>query len=318
MQHQWTNPIGVVCVCALGLTVACSSGSRAGAGATTAGDGGGDEPGGASPEPPEGDAGSPIDAASAALIPGLRVAHLSPDLLPIDVCVAPHGTTRFAGPLIAQLGGGDAGPSGIAYAQVSAYVSVEPAQYDVVVVPAGLTSCFPAPAIADLPPWTATGPATLVVAGEASPTGGDRELTFAVVPDDSQLAGGAASLRAINAMPALDSMNLDLGAFGAKWTTLLANVAFGAASTQSGPNNAAVDPNGYLPIPPLSGATLSAASAYASADLVVATSVSVPVGSIATAIAIGRANDSSHPLALLLCMDSEPSANVLSDCRVAQ
>lgn len=318
MRRDSTRLLGVARLCCSGVLVACSSGAAGGAGAATAGDGGGDETVGASLGLQDGDVGSATDATSAAAGPGLRVAQLSPDLLPIDVCLAPHGTTRFTGPLIGQIAGGDAGASGLTYAQVSAYIPVEPGQYDVLVVPAGLTSCFPVPVVAELPPWAATGPATLVIAGEASPMGGDKGLEFAVVADDGQLAGGAASLRAINAMPALGSMNLDLGAFGTKWTTLLANVTFGEASTQSGPNNEAVDSNGYLPIPPLSGATLSAASSYASADLAVATSVSVPVGSIATVIAIGRAGDPAHPPALLLCTDNEPSAGLLSDCSVAQ
>jgi hypothetical protein len=76
----------------------------------------------------------------------LRVAQLSPDLPPIDVCIAAHGTTTFQGPLLAALsssifGTDAAATTGLAYAQVSAYLSVAPGPYDLRIVAAGATDC---------------------------------------------------------------------------------------------------------------------------------------------------------------------------------
>jgi hypothetical protein len=85
----------------------------------------------------------------------LRFAQLSPDLPPVDICIAPHGTALFQGPLLAGLGGNDAGggdaaPPGLDYAQVSAYFSVAAGSYDVRIVAAGATDC--SVALAPVPP----------------------------------------------------------------------------------------------------------------------------------------------------------------------
>jgi hypothetical protein len=102
--------------------------------------------------PPSADAGdgSTVDAAPPPPQTYLRVAQLAPDLPAMDVCVAPHGTTTFQGPLVGQLGqqlaadaGADADASGLTYAQVSAYLPLAPGQYDVRLVAAGASSCTP-------------------------------------------------------------------------------------------------------------------------------------------------------------------------------
>jgi hypothetical protein len=85
----------------------------------------------------------------------LRIAHLSPDLPAIDVCVAPHGTTAFQGPLIRQLAlaqgaDPDAGMPGFSYAQVTAYLSLNAGSYDVRVVSGGAASCDLIPHIRSL------------------------------------------------------------------------------------------------------------------------------------------------------------------------
>jgi hypothetical protein len=111
-----------------------------------------------------------VDEASQDAAPGappgfLRIAHLSPDAPPLDVCVAPHATAAFQGPLFAGLATGvngaapsddaqapDAGVTGVAYARVSAYVSLPAGQYDVRLVAAVAGSCdVPWPAGASPP-----------------------------------------------------------------------------------------------------------------------------------------------------------------------
>jgi hypothetical protein len=282
----------------------------------------------------------------------------------LDVCVAPHGTSNWQGPLIGQLSGIDAGAPGLAYAQVSAYLSIAPGQNDVLVVPAGSTSCglliadggqaaanddasteglsdaradavsdggdaglasdtlgFPIlSVVSHLPALSANAPATLIIAGEVRPKGGDGGLTFAVISDDIQLAGGAASLRTINALSHGGALDFGLGSLATKWNPLFMDVPFGAFGTQAGPSNGAVDANGYLPIPSFSGETMSARfSSDAGGETAVAKAVTVPVGSIATVVAIGTSeSDTAHPPSLLLCVDNQPSGGLLSDCSLAQ
>ena len=269
----------------------------------------------------------------------LRIAHLSPDLPPIDVCLAPHGTTSFLGPLIGPLSGLDAGAPGVTYAQVSAYLSLDPGRYDLRLVPSGATSCdssteddagqdagpidlgdagaFPdLPEATNLPELAPHASVTLLLVGLVSPRGSDARFAVSVVSDDVALSGGAAALRAINALPRSGPLDLGLGASGARFTPVVTGVAFGAASSQAGPSNGAVDTNGYAPIPSLSGQTLSArASSGPASDVAVAKAVDIPFGAIATVFAVGGvASDAAHPPSLLVCIDNQLSGVTLSDC----
>src|SRR5262249_12729490 len=61
----------------------------------------------------------------------VRVAHLSTDKGPFDVCVAPKGTGNFMGPLLKPLG---VPMEGLAYSQVSQYFSLSSGAYDLRVV----------------------------------------------------------------------------------------------------------------------------------------------------------------------------------------
>ncbi len=257
----------------------------------------------------------------------LRVAQLSPDLPPIDVCLSVHGSNSFAGPLLASISadaGVDSGTGGVAFTQISAYVPLASGQYDARIVPAGTGHCDAASSLADrtnLPTLADDTSATLLVAGvltgDASPVGNDTGLTVVVLRDDSVLAGGAAELRAINAVPSAPSLDFGLGSFEARWLPLLTNVAFAAASMQAAPDEGAVDSNGYLPIGLLSGQPVSARlSVGATSDIAVAPDVVIPMGAIATVIAVGgRTGDTASSPALLLCVDNQPTGG-LADCSI--
>jgi hypothetical protein len=255
----------------------------------------------------------------------LRIAHLSPDLPAIDICVAPHGTSTFAGPLLARASadaGVDAGVPGLVFTQISAYLSLTAGATDVRIVPAGAADCEPSSSLGDatsLPPLAYNTSSTLLVAGDAMPAGDDPGLTLVVVPDDAVLAGGAAELRAINAVPSAPSLDFGYGSFATEWLPLLTDVAFATSSTQSGPGENPVNSNGYIPIEPLLAQVISArASTGATSDTAVAGDVAVPVGSIATVIAVGgKTSDSLHPPAILLCIDNQPSGGLLADCSIA-
>ena len=280
--------------------------------------------------PPTVDAADPVADAGPDVPPALlRIAHLSPDLPAIDVCVAPHGTGTFAGPLFAGLladggiaSGSDSGTPGMAFAQVSAYLSLAAGPTDVRLVHAGTTDCGASSSLADATNLAALADNTsntLLVAGDATPAGDDPGLTLVVVPDDAVLAGGAAELRAINAVPSAASLDFGFGSFATQWLPLLPGVAFASASAEAGPGEDAVDSNGYLPIQPLLGQVLSArASSGATSDTAVAGDVDIPLGSIATVIAVGgKTGDALQPPALLICVDNQPSGGLLADCSIA-
>src|SRR4051794_33848387 len=67
----------------------------------------------------------------------IRVAHLSPDAPAVDICVAQHGTTAFSGPFLAAAGM----KTGLTYGQVTNYMEIAPAQYDVRIVAPGAKNC---------------------------------------------------------------------------------------------------------------------------------------------------------------------------------
>jgi len=130
----------------LGAVLACGSQGR---GNATPASGGTVSDAPSASSSPSAEAGAPEDGSaddsSAPSQAFLRIAQLSPDLPPVDVCVALHGTARFQGPLIAQLSGQDAGEDGgapgLVYAQVSAYVPLDVGTYDVRLVAAGARDC---------------------------------------------------------------------------------------------------------------------------------------------------------------------------------
>lgn len=324
----------------------------------------------------------------------LRIANASPDSPPFDVCVAPHGTTAFQGPLLGQLaatlglaapasgdaGGEDAGAVALAFAQVSAYVPLSPGQYDALLVPAGAASCgsvttnarpFDDDASTDaaaaldgsspsedagtadastadaspdaaqdggsgvvdasssdasssqagvttLPVLANNAHATLLVAGDAFPAGADAPLALTVLPDDAVLAGGAVSLRAINAVPSARSLDFDLAA-DAGQVTLLSAVPFASAAGQVSQGTGVLDANDYLSLAPVLDEAIVARSPSPDAGSIsaVGDDVEIDLGSIATVIAVGgKTGDASHPPALLLCIDNQPSGGLLSACNV--
>jgi Domain of unknown function (DUF4397) len=325
---RWT----LACAPAL-LAAACSSRSGSGTPATDTADTGSDTV--ASTPGIDGGSDAPSEVAVQGPQAFLRIADTSPDAPPLDVCVAPHGTATFQGPLVGQLAGGgvesaagdagtdtDAATPGVTYPQVSAYVALTPGGYDVRIVAAGAPSCD-APLVSDwtsLPPMADDTSTTLLVAGDFLQARGDAPLTVTMLTDDQVLAGGAVSLRAINAMPSQAALDFGLGT-GSAWEPLLTDVTFAAASSQTASGEGTVDANGYTPIAPLLAQAVSArasSSPDGGTDVAAAMDVEIDLGSIATIIAIGgKTGDSANPPALLLCIDNTPSGGLLSDCSVA-
>ncbi|MGA7120003.1 MAG: hypothetical protein WBY94_07900, partial [Polyangiaceae bacterium] len=89
----------------------------------------------------------PAIVAPTSMLAGIRIANWSPGAPAIDFCIAPHGTTAFQGPILANTapalvdaGTCPPGPVGLAFTEVSSYSLVQPQQYDVRLVVAGASS----------------------------------------------------------------------------------------------------------------------------------------------------------------------------------
>jgi Domain of unknown function (DUF4397) len=299
-------------------------------GTTAASEDGG--PLGSSDLPTATEGGSASDDDAAPPPASIRILHASPDAPAIDVCVAAHGSGTFEGPLLGLLAaslaasagtpddasGAAAAPPGLSYAQVSAYLPLDVTLFDVRIVLAGSPTCSSLANFTDLPPLAAGSFATLVVAGDWAPPAGEPPLGVTLLGDDTALTGGAAALRAINAMASEPPLDFGLGVDGG-WLPLFTGVRFGAAGAQAGPTGGVPDANGYLPVAPMLGQAFSAraSSSDAGSDVASASGIEIDPGSIATIVAIGSAARApTHPPALLLCTDNQPSGGLLSDCSV--
>jgi hypothetical protein len=235
---------------------------------------------------------------------------------------------------------------GLSYTQVSAYVALDAGTYDLRIVASGAGSCdFSAPPSGDAgldadgsgdgPPdapgspavsstWTSLaalpegGYTTILLAGDLSPAGSDALMAVTALRDDAILPGGAALLRAVNAVPSAPDLDFGLGS-SPPWIPLVTAVAFGQAAGHAAPGEGAVDANGYLPVGAFASQPFSvrATGRDASTDLAASAAVSLDLGAVATVFAIGgKTGDVARPSALLLCIDNQPAGGLLSDCSV--
>jgi hypothetical protein len=250
----------------------------------------------------------------------LRLANWSPDSPAVDVCIAPHGTKAFQGPLVAALAvvsQSDAGDEGIAFPLVSAYTPVAPGQYDARVVVAGATGCAVGirPDATTLPTLGAGGAETVALIGEVAPGGADYKLHVLGFLDDVSTAGTAA-IRVINAAPAMSQLDVGTGSLsGSTFLAIFRGVLVSQASTPSeGWIPSLVDANGYNANQPISGAKLSAHASGATVDAVSAANFSALSGSVTTIVVAGGTSSTSP--ALVACTDNAGTVDTLSDCNV--
>jgi hypothetical protein len=241
----------------------------------------------------------------------IRIAHLSPDKPPIDVCLAPLGSTQFSGPLLKAAG---VAPTGLAYAQVTKYLAVSAGRYDLRVIDGGDTTCahslFEA---TNLPAFTSGDSFTIVGTGFIPPNGGN-PTSFTVVgyADDSAGSANAVALRFIHAAPDVPAIDFGTGS-GSNFAALFSNVSYQHVGTSSSP---ATDANGYASVTPASLAgTLSLRVSSNGIDaLTVTNSVALPAGTVVTVFAIGDFSGTPQPLQTLICADNVAPAGALSAC----
>ncbi len=233
----------------------------------------------------------------------LRVAHLSPDAPAVDVCIAPHGTTDFVGPVLASAGAA----SGLSYGNVTKYLDVEAIQYDVRIVAPGAANCDQSVGgladITDLPVLPEGASATVAAIGrlDASTSQPFRLATFI---DDTEVTFGKAKLRVIHAAPGTAGVAVGFGG-GIVFDPFIDNVQFGS-TTQAN--------NGYFEVAPIANGEITARDIVSGLDAISIKPVMVPAGAIATAFAIGTASSRLSPLDVLLCVDNAEPNGLLSSC----
>jgi hypothetical protein len=242
----------------------------------------------------------------------VRVAHLSPDLRAVDVCLATTGTTAFTGPILASLGVQD----GLTYAAVTAYVELPVDTYDVRVILANASGCS-IPAIDDTVGISLNGDETATIAalGVSDPSGAaanDPPLHLAVFDDATTATSGQAKLRFIHASPGTPAVDVGLGA-GAGFTKVFADVSFGNVATNGG-----IDALGFVQTAAPVTSAVSARLANDHVDALTIPSLTLPSEGVLTAFAIGnKTGASDKPLQVLLCADNAAPNGLLSACVTA-
>ena len=245
----------------------------------------------------------------------IRFGNLTPDASPIDVCIAPAGTSSFIGngPLLAAHGL----PGGVSYGNIAFYIDVPAGTVTVRVIAGGATSC----ATGIIPDVTGVGlpgstSLTLVLIGETA-AAATHPLALARYIDDSAATSSLALFRVVHTAPQVGPINagtLNAGVF----TTLFSNVAYPQAGSGSG-----VDANGYLSAAPFADGTVLGLQTSANGTVVtLATTLAnppgVPAGGIRTAFVIGGNTTAPiQPLQVLLCGDNigpAQSNSALANC----
>jgi len=241
----------------------------------------------------------------------VRVAHLALDAGPIDICLAPHGSTSFSGPMLQQAG---VAAPGLAYAQATRYLPVPADQYDVRVVAGGAVSCDVGMVdTTDLPALVADQNVTIAALGLMHPpAGNDNAIAIKLYVDDSGLAPGPVAVRFIHASPDTPSVDAGTGS-GNQFSAAFLDVAYGAVG--QGSTSGA---NGYVMLPPLQQAPLlTVRLAGAGDDALTFTPPAVPSwGDTITAFLIGDYAGSPQPFKALVCTDNGMPDGALADCAV--
>ncbi len=269
-----------------------------------------------------------------------------------DVCIAPHGTGAWVGPLLAK----SSFAAGLHPFDVTKYFQVAPGHYDARIVSAGSTMCdLPdagAPSGADdageggavdagappssdftsLPPVVAGAAMTAVLVDPANPAASIADV-FAFT-DDTTTAAGKAKVRFVNvsesdvvtpndAGPPSDA---DVGSFDAGVTLTGADFGIGGGILLTSlftnvTAHAQIDPaatNGYREIDPLSGvdSTLTTVSGQEAQYTPFTTdSLTLPAGGILTAFYASEPGAGRLPV-LVWCYDGQPSTTsaLLTKC----
>jgi hypothetical protein len=238
----------------------------------------------------------------------VRIAHLSPGAPAVDICIAAHGSSAFAGPVLT--GAGLAG--GLAYGSVTRYLPIPAGTYDVRIVAPGATSCTNPlgglPDITNLPELTEGAYTTIAAEGIIGAASAE-PFHLAAYSDEMTPNLGSVELRFIHASPGTPAVDVVLGA-GALFTNVFTDASYGGIATSG------VDSNGYVQTPPLSGVTLSARPHGTLEDVLSIASASIPAGAVATAFAVGQIGSATTPLRVLLCIDNAPAQGGLTACSI--
>jgi len=235
----------------------------------------------------------------------LRVAHLSPDAPAVDLCVK-LGSGSFTGPVLKGLGV----TAGLAYSQVTKYLTLDAGQYTARLVAPNAADCNTS--LAGLPDYVlpSLSGGTYATAAAVGLVGGTPAFTVKPFVDDYTAPAGQGAIRFVHASPGTPPVDVGLLA-GTTFTAIFTDVAFSNFDSGTG-----IDANGYYGAAPLTNVTVAARATGTTANALVVPGVSLAAGQTATAFAIGIIGNATTPLKALVCGDNAAPTGNLATCSV--
>jgi hypothetical protein len=261
----------------------------------------------------------------------LRFANWSASAPAVDFCIAPHGTGAFKIPVLGtraaaidEAGVIEAGSGALPFPQSSAYLLVDPAQYDARLVAGGSPDCSAkiAEDATSLPALPSGAAGTIALVGATQPRGGEPGLRIVGFLDDLESKLPTAfELRAINAAP--DLPKVDVGTLsGGLFQSSLVGVPFGASSAGiANVGRSSPDSNGYVPVTLLVNAVLAASPSIpplldgSAGSIVAQTSpINVGLGAVVTVAVVGTNGQATAQI--VECVDNGGTAGLAGNCQV--
>lgn len=228
----------------------------------------------------------------------VRVAHLSPDAPAVDFCISPSGSGEWVGPMMAANGG----PLGLQYGQVTKYLDIAAAQYDVRLVAPGSATCDTGlvPDFTTLPELTDGITATIAATGNLM-HGGAAQFTLRAFVDDPTIVAGKSRLRFIHASPGTPNVDVGVGG-GVLFSGVFDGIGYGQDQ--------------YITANPATNIELSARATGSTTDVLAIKPATLAADASATAFAIGEIGNATAPLRVLLCKDSGPPHMLFTECNI--
>jgi hypothetical protein len=256
----------------------------------------------------------------------LRMANWSADSPAVDFCMAPHGTAAFQGPVLGtdaasiDDAGIDAGSGTLPFPQISAYLLVDPGQYDIRVVAGGAVDCSTGivPDATNLPVLAPGGLETVALIGANNPQPGELPLKAVGFTDElKNTLVNALLIRVINAD--VDVPQVQVGELDMYFTPFTAPVGPGSSSAVVDPM---ADSNGYVPAIPFTGETIAARAVVTTLFdagpqtlLATAQNISLANGLTVTFVVVGPSGQPGGGSAQLLeCVDTAAGAALQGSC----
>jgi hypothetical protein len=259
------------------------------------------------------------DAASADAQPPaeayVRLGDFSPDLASIDLCVAPHGTTEYVGPLLSTAFSAppDAGGAGLGFGQVSRYVATPARTVDLRIVAANATDCL-SPLTPDTTGYALSGGSATLVAA----VGTAGALAIQPFADDVSAPLYETTVRFIDAFASVGAVNVGIEPSGTFFAGVGVPQDAGAAvatSSDKGDSGVPINALGYVSFIPVATDAMGLAIDVTDPPAIVGSySATFGVPEVVTLV-LAPSPDAGSPL-LFDCDDSADFNGAIRDCAV--